>query len=493
MNSTLGQSVPDEDWDYVNQTWGWQCSDPMQAPINLNSPYTSQVNISEDDLTFDYNEVDDAYISHTGNNLILTGDFGSVRFMGMDYYASQMVFYRYSEHSFGPDLVHSDLELQITHRGTDESRLVIVVNYDNSTSNSMFMEELDFEQIRGIHSGDSRRFDNLIDPGLIFNNVTQFLLYRGSLTRPPCTPNVQYIVLTSIKRITSEGLNSFPIDLEGMTRETQDREDRSITIYNYAVGVYVNVTSDGISDSEYNQIQDDQVSSNITVQGFRLNSDTQVPTTTSTPYPIVAPIHAHLPFSAMNPSMLNAPPDTQENIDHSVDVAMNVVQDKAAEHNQLTSNPTATARPQSPAEPSPSSRQGQQNAEFQEQIARQERQAHVQQEQVGTTQEDIESQSFEGHQEPQTLDDNLPEEEDQENENSENEENNEEDEDSEQEEESGTSESNSEDNQESAQEQEATSNLPEPETLDSHQSNHIQQSPSDTITNNNNIVFRRQS
>lgn len=287
-------------------------------------------------------------------------------FLGTTYTASQMVFLRHSEHTYGSTQSHSDLELQIVHRGTDGTRLVIVISYANSTSNSLFMEELDFSQIRGIQPGDARPFQNAIDAGLIFTEITQFITYTGSLSRPPCTPNYQYLVITSIKRITSSNLSAFPINLVGMVRHTQDRENREITIYNLSTELNTNMSSSSISSQEeQSQIEYSQNTGNTTVQGFQLNGDRSIVISANSSYPIVAPINSNLPFPGMNHSMLNVPINTQSHLDNAVEIVNNIHEDEEIQQEEYLIE-TGQVVPQETEEEDapPPSRQDEADEEF---------------------------------------------------------------------------------------------------------------------------------
>lgn len=79
--SSVGYSQ--NNWDYLHQDeWDQTWSEGMQSPININSPYSNKVSVTWDDMAFDYWEVDNSYFVHTGNNLMLYGDFGKLKYNG---------------------------------------------------------------------------------------------------------------------------------------------------------------------------------------------------------------------------------------------------------------------------------------------------------------------------------------------------------------------------------------------------------------------------
>ena len=239
-------------------------------------------------------------MTHTGTNLKMLGDFGSLTYNRRTYTASQVIFYRRSEHTFGVTEATLDLEMQIMHESEDHHILVLVVLYRVNTTNSLFMEQLDFSQAKGIQSGDFRNIQTVVDLGLTLNSVSQMVSYDGSLTRPPCTPNNQYIIITNIKKITQEFLDVFPEDLRGLHRPPQEREDRPLTLINYIGGI--NSSQKPIpARSQSPRTNFDPTYDTDEIQGFRLNPDVDIEISNRSPYPIVAEINTHLPFPDFQP------------------------------------------------------------------------------------------------------------------------------------------------------------------------------------------------
>ena len=224
-------AIGDNEWTYDKQNnWKYTWRDGMQSPININSPYNKKVNITLDDLSFEYWEVDNTYFKHTGNNLKLFGDFGKLKFNGKYYIASEITFLKTSEHTFGANNRTIDLEIQILHEDLHGKLLIVVVTYKLDNSNSIFMNQLEFSQVKGMMKGDTKNIKNNIDVGLIFNKVTDYVYYKGSLTRPPWALDVEYLIIASQKQISQEYLDAFPDDLINKKRETQDRNNREMSI-----------------------------------------------------------------------------------------------------------------------------------------------------------------------------------------------------------------------------------------------------------------------
>lgn len=270
----------------------------MQSPININSPYSKKVKVSNEDLIFEYQEIDDSYATHTGNNLKMYGNFGSVRFYNELYTASEITFFKKSEHTYGPDSKRNDLEMQIFHESTSGKKLVIVVSFNKSDNNSMFVDQLDFNNFQGMEKGDSRQINNYVDIGLVFNKAKEFIKYKGTISKPPCTPDVTYLVLSNIKRIQKKDLDSFPADLIDRNRDVHDRENRELVILSLEKSINKTINHE---HQKINPLyKEGNSSEDLTIQGFKLSPDIEVKISSKSPYPIVADINEDLPFPKMN-------------------------------------------------------------------------------------------------------------------------------------------------------------------------------------------------
>lgn len=265
------------------------------------------MNLTEDDLSFNYEPVENAIVRHTGTNLKIMGDFGEVIFNDRVYSASELVFYRQSEHTFGSNQTHLDMEMQVVHRTENNQILVLVLFYRLNTTNSMFLDQLDLTQIQGIGSGDYRSLHSVVDLNLILNGVNRMVSYEGSLSRPPCTPNVDYLVITNIKRIQEAILDLFPEDILDNHREVQEREDRALTLIRYRGGASTTRTDPPPIRSDSPRTNFNPIYDFDEVQGFRLNPDTDIEINRHSSYPIVAEINIRLPF----PDYIPIPDETE--------------------------------------------------------------------------------------------------------------------------------------------------------------------------------------
>ena len=147
-----------------------------------------------------------------------------------NYEASEITFFKRSEHTYGSENKTENLEMQIFHENYDGQKLIVVINYKLNKTSSMFMDQLQFCQVKGMEKGDSRFITNTIDLGIAFSQVTEFVKYTGSLSKPPWTVGVDYLIVSSEKQISQEDLDWFPNDLVNMNRTTQDRQNRELII-----------------------------------------------------------------------------------------------------------------------------------------------------------------------------------------------------------------------------------------------------------------------
>jgi len=285
-------------------------------------------------------------------NLRIRGEFGHATFNGLTYLATEMIFYRESEHTFGTLESRLDMEMQVVHRTEHNQILVVVMFYRLNNTNSMFMDQLDLLQVSGMHSGDSRNMKSVIDLSLMLNGVRQMVSYEGSLSRPPCTPNVNYLVITNIKRISQAFLDAFPDDLVGNYRQTQDREDRALTLINYRGGVSTTLSQPPPIRSQSPRATFNPIYDHDKVQGFRLNPDTDILVDRHSPYPIVGEINVRLPFPEFVPFRT---PSMNRNVENEVETHNEeVTEDDSAAEDDATSVNGTTAEDDSSPDVNPS-------------------------------------------------------------------------------------------------------------------------------------------
>jgi carbonic anhydrase len=192
-----------------------------QTPIDL----PRKIALSEvDDLTFEYQNTHVAIINN-GKTVQYTYDPGSVLWVGDERYELiQFHAHAHSEHALGGFLM--PLEVHLVHKNEAEQLLVVgilvVRGRHNPTLDSAAWPELPTEEGEVVDDPD-REFNvhDLIPGGPTYR-------YTGSLTAPPCSSDVSWIVYRRPISMSAEQLETFTDLYPHNARDLQDLGDREL-------------------------------------------------------------------------------------------------------------------------------------------------------------------------------------------------------------------------------------------------------------------------
>lgn len=201
-----------------------------QSPIDLRTSFadSTRLNIEvdhrqEDDLDIEFNgeTIKISYAGVGGNTLMLDQT---------EYNLLQFHFHTPSEHTLNGD--HYDMEIHFVHgRVGDESRLAVVgvlVDASDDDNDCAFLEQ--FLGNLPDQEGEDEEID--IDHLLSFNDDTDFYTYTGSLTTPPCTEGVSWVVKAEPIRCAESQVQAFRNIMGTSNRPVQPRNSRLVSFGN---------------------------------------------------------------------------------------------------------------------------------------------------------------------------------------------------------------------------------------------------------------------
>jgi hypothetical protein len=154
---------------------------------------------------------------------------GTTVFESEVYTSEYLEFHRPSEHFVSSK--QFDLELQVYHvHQTDPSkRLVVVVMFVLGSFDNSFLEELDFTDLPG-RAGDSKSLSAPFNPEHGMPMSGEYYVYDGSLTAPPCTEGVKFVVLN--ERPYASGKQVFmTLSLQPLSPTLYSHPARMYTLY----------------------------------------------------------------------------------------------------------------------------------------------------------------------------------------------------------------------------------------------------------------------
>ncbi|MDU0328433.1 carbonic anhydrase family protein [Microbacterium sp. KSW2-21] len=225
-------AAADPHWSYEGASGpvGWGALDPgfadcatgtRQSPIDLPTSITATG--SPIDVTAQPSEGE---LEDTGHTVQLSdeGDGSLVTYDGSTYELAQMHVHTPSEHTV--DGVAAAAEFHFVHQNEAGDRLVIGVLAEQGAASAAYAS-FAVGAAEAAEAGAEADLD--LDVAALLPRSLEHFAYEGSLTTPPCTENVQWIVLTTPITLSAEQLDDLDAAHPGNTRPTQLLGDRVIT------------------------------------------------------------------------------------------------------------------------------------------------------------------------------------------------------------------------------------------------------------------------
>ncbi|MDV4042204.1 hypothetical protein CMT37_05100 [Elizabethkingia anophelis] len=205
---------------YTQQHWGYQgenapehwgeikgnekCRDKgAQSPINIVISQVKNDN-SLPHIEYHYNDADIKNIEDNSHSLQFNFNKGSfIKYHGKNYELIQFHAHEESEHTI--DGMRYPLELHFVHKAVDGSVLVIGTMVKDGMENSYF-EKLSV--FKAIAKNSKENTDIIFNPEKMYPANKAYYLYSGSLTTPPCSENVTWILFKNPITMTEDEIES---------------------------------------------------------------------------------------------------------------------------------------------------------------------------------------------------------------------------------------------------------------------------------------------
>lgn len=179
--------------DYAPDNWG-KMSDAQtcstgktQSPIDI---FDSKTNHKLPPLNFDYRHADIKQIVDNGHSLQFNFDSNSnLTYNNKTYTLVQFHAHEPAEHTING--IRYPLELHFVHQAADHSNLVVAVFVQEGQQNSYFEKLSVFKKLA---KNGSENTDILFNPEHLYPHNHSYYRYTGSLTTPPCSEPVTWIL-----------------------------------------------------------------------------------------------------------------------------------------------------------------------------------------------------------------------------------------------------------------------------------------------------------
>jgi len=185
--SYTGETSP-EHWIEIEKNS--DCGGKRQSPINIIDINTIATN-TVDKLKFNYSpETILHQVENNGHSIQFDFNPGdSINYKNNVYHLKQIHFHEPSEHNING--VKYPLEIHLVHQSATKKLCVISILCIEGKESQLFEF---FESFLPIKNGEHKDIDQVVNLADLFPSDKSFYSYSGSLTTPPCTEGVNWIV-----------------------------------------------------------------------------------------------------------------------------------------------------------------------------------------------------------------------------------------------------------------------------------------------------------
>lgn len=216
-----GEEGP-EHWGEINEDYALCGAGKTQSPINISSAYSTDII----DISFDYSE-SALNILNNGHTIQVNYDAGSsITYNGVTYDLLQFHFHHPSEHTV--EGVATPLEVHFVHRDADGNLAVVgVMLAEGEADNAAFAAV--FASLPAEKS-EVETLDATISAADMLPQTATYFTYSGSLTTPPCSEGVRWLVMQEPVTLGAAQIEAFSTIFELNARPVQSLNARDILL-----------------------------------------------------------------------------------------------------------------------------------------------------------------------------------------------------------------------------------------------------------------------
>jgi carbonic anhydrase len=193
----------------------------MQSPIDVTGALPSDL----EDLVFTYGE-SAVNIYNNGHTIQVNYDAGSsIRAGGTIYDLWQLHFHSPSEHTVNG--VQAGAEMHLVHRIGEDVKAVIGVLINEGDENPAFASV--WANLPAEVSSTAQTIEGaFVNAEALLPEVRTYYVYPGSLTTPPCTEEIVWLLLTAPIEMSAGQLADLRALVGANNRPVQPRNDREL-------------------------------------------------------------------------------------------------------------------------------------------------------------------------------------------------------------------------------------------------------------------------
>ncbi|KAK8532101.1 hypothetical protein V6N12_053550 [Hibiscus sabdariffa] len=223
-------------WGELKEEWNACKKGNIQSPIDMTSDRVKVLQKSEE-LQMTYKPAE-SMIKNRGHDIAVKWpkkDAGSLKINGTEYLLQQAHWHSPSEHTING--TRYALELHMVHQSTDpkvKNNLAVLGLLYEFGAPDEFLSLL-MNNITAMNDQIEMRPIGKMDPNLIEKGCNKHYKYIGSLTVPPCTEGVTWIIHKEIATVSKEQVHAIRVAVhdyaEQNARPVQPLNQREIELY----------------------------------------------------------------------------------------------------------------------------------------------------------------------------------------------------------------------------------------------------------------------
>jgi carbonic anhydrase len=220
------QPTPAAHWDYEHPDWqneGYvDCGGKVESPINIDTLKTIKAHLPS--IVFNYNPFNFEIVDNGHTIQVLNTGNNSVIIDGTQFDFKQFHFHHVGEHAING--VRGDLEMHLVHTDAVTGNLMVlgVVIREGPANPTISQVWANIPAVKNteVSTNVSINLNNLLPAD------KKYYTYTGSLTTPPCTDGIEWIILEQPITVSHEQIETFTQYYENDARPLQAVNNRFV-------------------------------------------------------------------------------------------------------------------------------------------------------------------------------------------------------------------------------------------------------------------------
>ncbi len=211
-----------ENWSKIKPGYSLCGTGKRQSPIDIRGG----IKVDLEPIKFDYRPTEFRIIDNGHTVQVEVGEGNSIMVMGRSYPLVQFHFHRPSEERINGKTY--DMVVHLVHKDYDNSLAVIAVLMEKGMEHPIIQTLWNYMPLEvGM---ESQPPNVVIDLNRLLPEKRDYFTYMGSLTTPPCTENVLWMVFKNPVQVSPEQIGIFSRLYPNNARPVQPTHDRLIKV-----------------------------------------------------------------------------------------------------------------------------------------------------------------------------------------------------------------------------------------------------------------------